>query len=569
MKKTLLLCMSFGLTAATFAQTQPVVLPEFYSMKISPDGSVLVSEGFEGADIYNVKTGERTPLGEYRLGSGNCVSTDGSIIVATTEMDAPVIIKNGEEIDVTSITDLYVSSSFNAITGDGTRIVGWVSNPNMNEGDMYSEDGVTMYVPMYVELNQDGTLGEVKLLPYPEKDWLGKTPQYITASYISNDGKTILGQLVDNSGMCIYPVLFTEGNDGEWSYSLPTASLINPNELPLPEDPGEFTLWPPEEKDYMSEEAYAKYQEAYDAWVLSGYEEDLYHEIATYMTEAEIKAYNEAAEQYNAEAMAYQQKCEKYSEELNTIKEESVFFLQNGQAMDADAKTIAMAASKEVIVDPEAEWPEYETQYPTYILDVESGELKEVKSFDNGTYPIPGQVLPDGTVIASTPQPSPWAARQLPPQGYILLPESEEYVPVETKISEINAEAASWLNENYLKTIMVGYDWETDEYNFETLLMTGHICVSDDWSVVSGGVMSYLFNQEDEMPDGEEPNMLESYVICSSTGAVNGIESDVTVDHVKYYDMNGLEIKNPEKGIYVVRKVLTDGSIKTSKAVVK
>lgn len=570
MKKKLLFCLGIGITAAAFAQSEPVILSEFYSQRISPDGNVIVSEGFESTEIYNVAADKRTSFESFRLGSGNCVSGDGSILVVNTESDIPVLIINGEEQDVSSITEVYQSSNFNAITADGSRIAGWVFNQELTDESNDPDAGSTMYVPMYVDLAKDGTLGEVKLLPYPKTDWLGKAPQYVTASYISNNGKTILGFVMDNSGMAVYPIVYKESADGEWSYTLPTESLINPNKLPFPEDPGDFDVTPIEFQDYMTEDEYAAYQKAYEDWVAGGYQGE-YPEESNYMTEEEKAAYNEAVDIYNEKAKEYNEKFEKYYEDLSIIQQESTFFLQNGYAMDPEGKIVALASEKEYIIEnEESEWPEFETHYPTYILDLESLEIKEVKDMGTGRYPIPGQVLSNGTVIASTPQPRMWDALQLPPQGYVLLPGAEQYIPVEEQLAIINPEAVAWLENNYKKSITIGYNWETEEELKETMLMTGHICVSDDWSVVSGGVLAYLINSGEEVEEGEEePNTLESYVIQSDISGVSAIAVDSKLENVKYYDINGLEVKNPEKGIYIVRSIYSDGSVKTSKAVIR
>lgn len=569
MKKSLLFSLSFGLAASAIAQS-PIVLPEFYSQKISPDGTIIISEGYEDTESYNVVTGERKSLFGYRAGTGNCLSADGTIIVMATEDDSPVIIKNGQELDMSSITSKYNSCMLNGITADGSRIAGLIWNPNLGSGDYVSEDGNTMYVPIVVDLNKDGSLGEVKLLPYPAKDWLGTAPQSVTASYISNDGKTILGQVKDQSGKYIYPIIFKEDKNGNWSYSLPTESLINPNKLPVPEYPGEFQLWPPQYEDYMTEEEMAAYQAALDQWALDGYDYSQYPNIGEYMSPAEILKYNEAAEKYNEAVEEYNGIITEYYGKLDAIVSESVFFLQNGDAMDAEGKVIAAAADKEVIIDPEAEWPEIENQYPTYIIDLESCNIKALKDLGDGRFPIPRQILSDGSVIADTPQPSFWAAVQRPPQGYVLLPGADQYVPVEEKIAKINPSAAEWLKKNYEKSILVGYDPESWDEIYETMMMTGNVVVSDDWSVISGGVMAYLYNEMEELPEGvDEPTTLETYVIRSVITGINEIGANAKIDHIEYFNINGVEVKNPQKGIYVVRTVFSDGSVKTSKAVIK
>lgn len=556
------------------AQTEPVTLPNFYSSKIAANGAIIVSEGFDSNEMYEVATGKTTDLGYFKLGQGNCVTTDGSIIVGSTEMDQPIMFVNGREADISSIADVYSYCNFNAITSDGKRIVGLVSNPDLESGSSLMSEDVTMWIPMYIDIKEDGTLGELNYLPYPQKDWTNREPQYVTAQWVSNDGKTILGSVVSCDGYAIYPVLYSQGNDGEWTYSLPTESLINPEKKQIPEYIGEFKLTPPDVKDYMTEAEREAYEAAMQEWIESGYQTE-YPEEGYYMTEEEIAAYNEAAEIYNAAAREYNEKFTEYYSVIEELRNESTFFLQNGLTMDAEAKMIALAAEKEIIIDPSDPWGGTEIQHPTITYNVETEEIKHVKAMEDGLFPIPSQILSDGSIIASTPQPSFFSSRQIPPQGFVIPKDGDEYVPFETYLATYDADAAAWLNSNLKKNILVGmeYDEEIEDYIeiYMDLVMTGQLCVSDDWSVTTGGVLAYMFYTDEDLPenDDEELPLLISYVIVSDVSAVNEIDSTVDLDTVKYYDINGFEVNNPEKGIYVVRKVYTDGSVKTSKKAIK
>lgn len=549
MKKALLFPLAFGLAATAFAQTaDPVVLPEFYSMRISPDGSVIVSQTDATVSIYDVKKGGDPIVFEYfDLGSGNCITTDGSVIVGSTDMDRPLIVKNGEMVDLTGVGEDYMTYNFTAITGDGSRIVGYASNNDESE---------TMWIPMYIEVSADGNLGDPHFLPYPHKDWCDLDPQYVVPTYISNDGKTILGQLQDNTGGCSYPVLFKEGADGTWSYSLPTEAYINPDNLPLPEFPGEFEVPCPQPEDYMTDEEKANWQNALDAWAADGYDYSKYPNIADFMSPENVAAYNNASEEYNRLAEEFNQKFEAYFDDLEAIKESSLFFCWNGLAMDTEGKMVGICAQKSI--ESETSWFPVSI-YPCYILNLETNELTAVEHTTEG-YPLPNKVFSDGTILGTTPV----TFGGLPPQSYVIPAGTTKYIPLEDYLSTIAPTAATWLKENYTKQVITGYDYDPETYDetpiFEELVMTGHACVSDDWKVITGGVMAYLYSED---------NTYESYVIQTESSGVKTIGADATVKSVTYYDLNGLKVMNPAKGMYVSRTVYSDGTVVTSKVAVK
>ncbi|MDE5790519.1 MAG: hypothetical protein K2H96_04750 [Muribaculaceae bacterium] len=559
MKKILLLGVAMGFSSVPYAQNlTPQIIPEFYSSKISANGAVILSQTDEYVMECDAATGNVELLDMFDLGAGNCISADGSVIVGSTLEDAPVIWKNGEMMNLGYLSAIYPKCDFNCITGDGKRVAGFVTN-------LSKEKSETMSVPMYMDFNSDGTLGEVNLLPYPKKDWAGQDPQYVYPVSISNDGKRIVGQVKDNSGYAVYPIIFSQGADGEWSYTLPTESLINPQKRAIPEYPGEFPLTPPNMDDYMTAEELQAYQEAEDAYYQSG-ETLPFPYKENYMTEAEINAFNEAVEVYNAAAREYNAKSRAYYEDIFSIMFESVFFYQNGLAMDSEGKKIYMAAEKEYVLGSlDDEDPEYEITYPCYSYDVITGELSEVKDRADGAYPIPKQVLPDGSVIGVTPMPSSLDDEIRPPLSYVIKPGANEFISLQDKLSQINAAATEWLTANFTKDVLVSLDWETGDEIVEKYLMTGNAVVSDDWTVVSGGVLAYMYYSSD--PEEESANAYESYLIRSDLSGISAVVSDLKVVETRYYDLNGIEVKNPGKGIYVERKLYNDGSAVTAKKV--
>lgn len=74
------------------------------------------------------------------------------------------------------------------------------------------------------------------------------------------------------------------------------------------------------------------------------------------------------------------------------------------------------------------------------------------------------------------------------------------------------------MNENLLKEVPVDMD---EEYNpiYEEVLMTGHAVASDDMSVISGGVLAYMY---------DENMSFVSYVITGSTNAVADVAAEAS-----------------------------------------
>lgn len=68
---------------------------------------------------------------------------------------------------------------------------------------------------------------------------------------------------------------------------------------------------------------------------------------------------------------------------------------------------------------------------------------------------------------------------------------------------------------------------------------------------------------------GEVVNAYEIEVENPYYSGVNEITSDGDVVARKFYDISGVEVKEPTNGIYIVRSVYSDGAVKTSKSVVK
>lgn len=114
------------------------------------------------------------------------------------------------------------------------------------------------------------------------------------------------------------------------------------------------------------------------------------------------------------------------------------------------------------------------------------------------------------------------------------------------------------------------------EYNMDSLIDIPYD-FDDTQDFIANGTyhMVYLHNlhgiesigvQSIYLLNGEQ---YESEVIYYDDSKVEAVESEAGVVAETYYDINGLRVNNPENGLFIRRAVLSDGSIKTSKVVIK
>lgn len=217
------------------------------------------------------------------------------------------------------------------------------------------------------------------------------------------------------------------------------------------------------------------------------------------------------------------------------------------------AGTILAAASVKYVLEEGAYWPE--EVFQTYVFDLEKNTLTPIEC--KKTDLVPCQVLANGEILASTP-----AMGEIPPTTYIYTPGAADFVPVQDYLEGVCPEAVTWLNDNLLKAIPTSVD---DEGNlvYEEVLMTGHAVASDDMSVISGGVLAFVF----------DANMnYMSYVI---TGATNSVESVATDNSSLRALKGGILVANGEvanvevyamDGAHVYSAAALQGSVNTGVA---
>lgn len=557
MKKTLLLSAA-ALATALCASADTGVFPDVVFQRISPNGQLIAGEYNEEVNIYDVATGETytySPdegMASYTIGNGNCISNTGIVLGSTSIQNNGAYWKAGKWYDLDSSEKGSTLAS--GITPDGRRIVGSVLPPDAK--DAYSG---LMLQPIYWDVKDDGTYSEIKYLPFPDKDFAGLTPQYVTAVSVSDDGKTVVGQIRDCVGMFQQPIVYREAADGSWSYELVSPELLNPTNRVVD---GAAAGEEPEYPDpllYMDEEEQADFQKAIDEWAAGGYEGE--YPLATdYMSDESIEAYKQGINTYNA-----------WVERWNTFMEEqysmlfedgAAQFLYNSVCLSPDGKYYG-SADEQIIYEG---WSR-SSVVTNYRFDLSDNTYK---GFHSDTYnPYVNQMFDNGSMLAAT------AGFGVARVAYYI---SEEGVvePLEDYFAVSNPAYAAFMKNNMVHPVE-SYDWDTGEFLSEEKMCSGIPYATPDMSRVIT-----TLDRNWEVEDEDDNTWVYSYLIDSNTtgivdaaadavaavkiGALRGGVITLTgaVSNLAVYDMSGRRVFASAKpglsvstglasGVYVVR----------------
>ena len=544
------LSLSFALAffAAANAQTLEIdgvtILTNFYSHQMSIDGNQIVGESEDGSTVYyNIKENKFYDYENCSFGRGYVIADNGSIVgsqLMDTEAQSTsgVIMKDGKTI-APSVFGSYVTSNIHSITPDASRVCGVVGNSGRGMSNL----------PYYCDLDENGNLGELKFLPTPEKDFFGNRPQYCSATWISEDGKTIAGQVIDARGFYVYPIIYRENEEGVWSYSFPSESLFNQDKLPLPEPLGDFdqeypNLEYPEPTHFMDPSQLDKWNEAYLIWETNNFAENLspYNNLDLFMTDEEISAYLEAVYEYNEAVEEYNEKNEAFWEQVFKIVDCSVFFERNLMALSPNGQWLTAARYYEntsgLVYDNIA------VTYIPYLFNLETGEITQIA--DNKVNLGVNQAFNNGDVICASP-----VASVLPPRSWLYKHSSNELISMEDYVKSVNSFYGNWYEENLSGYIPVAEN-EDGTYDYEFATITGLVSASEDLSIICGGVLGYAIDID----------MYLSYLFTGMPSGVESISDDQRENEVyNVFNLQGVKVMttgNPDAlhelphGIYII-----------------
>lgn len=536
MKRTLLLSLCSPLFLSAFSQTQVwdgvTVLEHSYTQKMSSNGQYIVGFSGEGGTIsYNIKTGKAYFSPSMDYGKGHVVSDAGWVVgcqlLLEDEGNHAYIYKTDEDEGFRpAVFDTYKTSNIHSITPDGSRICGVVDGAAKGYENL----------PYYCDIDANGNLGNLQFLPFPDKDFFGTRPQYCSATWLSNDGKTILGQVIDSRGFTVYPILYTQKSDGSWEYSLPSEKLFNMTNLPLPEPIKEIEeLFPdvpyPNVQDFMGRLEYNQFVNAGEP----------YDRLQAYMTPEQLAAYEAASEAYWEVQDEYNIIFENYMSQYWTIVDNSVFFTRNAMTLSADGKWMASSASVEEFLDAFNSVLYYEP----YVCNLETMEWKKFGNdkvsyhtnqiFDNGLTVV--NVISDGLRPAST---------------YLYYAETNEFVSLLDYLEEGNPQYVEWIKKFLTGDVVTGGSETNPDYERD-VTFTGQAVFSDDMSVIAGGADGYVLDL----------NMYFTYIFNDVKTGVEEISADTSINGgiYKVYNLQGIQVMetsnisdlyNLSQGIYVI-----------------
>ena len=510
MKKILLI--SATILSPLMGLAQDNILPKLeksiYALKMSPNGKWFGSMAGD-ASIYDLESGKNVYYDGCFLGVGNAVADNGMAVGDSN--DIAVIMYNQETIYPESIIDKYWFCDINGITPDGTRITGVINN--------LIRDGVS-YVPFIAEVDADGNVSEPVILPYPKEDFFGAAPQFCTGVWISEDGKTVVGQVQDWRGMYSYPIYYKEDSSGNWTYGEPSKSLFNPTGIELPRNPWLGEPQFPEPENFMSGLLKDAYLEAFELYSEGA---GPYPVPEEYMSQAEYNKYAEAVDNYNkwfySQEEYFKDYIKIYAEVLQTspsfssndmaLHPSGDYFMIHGGVRDKDDNLIGKI----------------------YKFSTVSDEISELEAPGGEYYPY--QILPDNTLIITK-------GIQSVPSSYILLPGSDKFLSMQEYFAQSHPEISEWLDE----TVPGG---------------TGVVCMSNDRSVVSGALVpDQLADYDYEFSDFYYSTY---FIQLEPAGGVESLLSASDNGVYKVYNLNGVkvletkdasEINSLQKGIYIV-----------------
>lgn len=524
MKKILLSLIAVSSSMFAFAQTETKIIYDAVC-GLSPNGQYAASSNNGSVVIYDLDTDEHYIYAEsttsaYNTGNGNFWA-NGAMVGCVNNSGNSGVWYNGRwtKLPLSSVNPAGIGQA-NAITPDRKRICGTGST---GTGIVLDDERLMAY-PCYWDANENGTYGSQTALPYPEKDFLGWIPQYVTAVSISEDGRTIAGQVVSGNGFFIELIIYHQAEDGTWSYELPLRSLCNPDNLEIPAYPGDGPAVPSQENFMTAEEI-----EQFDAALQAYYKDMDNTPMPTYeqfMTEEEIAQYQESLIPYNEWAVKYTA----YENVIIQLLRTSTSFSFNIVPMSSNGRYVALAAQHSTYSASGIT-----SYYTPFIYDTVTKEGKEIGMDDYSM--LVTAVSNDGDVLGYIDAGDAELA-------YVRKASDEKWVKYSDYLIERDPSLEKWIEDNWIHEVEVVVDENTNATDFETMEITGVPYVSADWN----SFVSTAYN----FWGGDGANSYMGYVIrFSGSNGIDSVTEGQGSDSVTYYDLQGRSVKNPSNGIFI------------------
>lgn len=566
----------------------------------SVDGEIIVRNRLTNKEYY-VHASEEDPV-LSGAGNGHALSSQGTL-VGYDGHNACYWVKGGLKVVLPNTADAgTIDSDASAITDDGKFIAG-----SLATGAKSAYEGLQSF-PVLWTRQSDGSYS-VEKLPFPAKDFSGRDPQHVTVNDISNDGKTLVGMIVDYSGFFIYPIVYKKGEDGTWSYKVIGENIVWDGELAkqiLPEPTIPSDIWFPKPEQYFTKadtiaynNAAAEYSDKLDqvkAGLIPSDSLPVYPLKWMYVSENKAK--------WQADSLLYEQQCEQYYVDFDAYQEsfyastKGISFLQNNFYLSRNGKYLGTTISREL--SSEADDPEMggfggEVVYNPVLIDLTQDSLiANVR--EDLTQHSTTCVTDDGTLFAASPM------MDYVRNTYVIKPNAEE--PVLNFYDYINQRseaAALFLKTKYSFDVPteVGGDGDIDgggdgdgdfggidgddgfgvasaknAINADRYFTSDYVVVPD--SVITGTVFAnndgsifLSFMQEEYSDSINHASVNRSYVIDLNPGATSGIKALQSAPNAaapvlrrEYYNLSGQRINAaPFKGVFLEKQITANGAV--------
>jgi len=581
------------LTALSASAYEFEKYPGIYFSWMSPNGRYLVYYYAGEVDIFDRhEVSDANPSGTlheyvgdevtsfYDLGTGNSV-TDGGYVVGSRYYRCPAYWHDGEWHDLPQRDDVTKKTytQANGSSPDGSVICGMI---NLNFGSSTTVN----FAPAVWERNANGKYDPYEFLPYPETDFAGRPARYITARCVSDDGKTILGEVMcADRSLTSYPILFTKGDDGKWSYKLVGIERLYDTSAVFPKYPT-YRPVAPAIDNYMSETDTDDWQAAVDDWYVlrEQYKSGLLDENPASLYPQKVD-YCSRADEYNADVAKYEEDLKAYNDSIEAWQKvydkaaTGATYGYNGGHLSGNGKYFLQTLSM-----PTNNYGFQAGYYPIR-FDIENN-CEALETAPKGL--AARGVCNDGTILGMTSS----SGNGVIYTSYVIDPGTTEPVPFEEWIQTKCEPAYDWMNENMIYSVIEWND-NLDEILSQTeTLMSGAMIVNpqgthfmsyiyDYWSeeAPNGDHCSFYFDIEDPT---KETTAIKAAAASSANARIAIAASDGRItasgaSALALYDAQGRQIATASgstlaasvaPGIYLVRGTASDGSTVSRKVTV-
>ncbi|MDE6536092.1 MAG: hypothetical protein K2K82_08820, partial [Muribaculaceae bacterium] len=505
MKKVLLALFGIGSSLGAWAGVETKIVNDVI-VGLSTDGRYASSEFYGTIVIYDLDTDEfysyeESETRSYGVGNGNFWGNAG-MVGYIDNAGGSAIWRGGRwnRLPLAATDDAGMGNA-NGITPDMSRICG---NASTGAG-LVLDDAKLMVFPCYWDAFGN-TYSQQKPLPYPTTDMLGQVPQYVTALSITEDGKTIWGQITSANGFFHEPIVYHQDEEGKWSYDLPMRKYCLPEGTEIVPYPGDGPAVPSME-NFMTAEELAAYDAAYEKYLAnpSGMKEPTYDQ---FMSPEGIAAYNKALEPY----LEWYDKYKEYETMLLDLMDKSISFAFNLLYVSPNGRYVAMCSEYSY----HSGLGETTSLYTPYLYDSVTGELTKIGL--DGYSMLVTAVNDNGEVLGYLDAGGADLAQ-------VYQAKTGKWISYVDYLTARAPELKDWIAENWTHEVEVELDPETGETDFMEMDITGRPFVSADWN----SFVSFAYN----FWGGENRGEYLSYIIrFDGESSIDEVASELSLIHI-------------------------------------